>query len=152
MRLQLGVAAIVTVLTCGCGGHAGGDPGDRRLHELADDRVFSRLPASATAAALTRTAARHVQPAFEAEGWDGPSVVFTFGASGRPQVIFRFVADLAAAAGWHPTKKGALHLADAWTKTYPDGAAATLVLTVRPVDEARSEHTYTLAGGISLRN
>jgi hypothetical protein len=147
----LPLLAVGGLLTCGCGTHAGGDPGDKRLHELGNDRVFAALPTGASSPALTRTRARYVQPTFSGAGWDGPSVVTTFGWSGPPRAVFRFFADRATAAGWRATGSGALQMPDKWAKRYPDGAAATLLLSWRPLDEVPREHTYSLAGSISVR-
>lgn len=146
----LPLLAVGGLLTCGCGTHAGGDPGEKRLSELGNDRVFAALPNGASSPALTRRRAHYRQPAFEAGGWDGPSVVTTFGWSGPPRSVFRFFARRAAAAGWRATSSGALRITDAWSKRYPDGAAATLVLTWRPIDETPKEHTFSLAGSISV--
>ena len=146
----LPLLAVGGLLACGCGTQPGGDSGDKRLHELVNDRVFAALPTGANSPALTRTRARYVQPAFSGGGWDGPSVVTTFGWSGPPRAVFRFFARRAAAAGWRAAGSGALRVTDTWAKTYPDGAAATLLLTWRPIDESTSEHTYSLAGSISV--
>jgi hypothetical protein len=144
------VLAVGVLLAGGCGAPRGGDPGDHRLHELSNDRVFAALPASGNSPALTQTRARYVHPAFSGGGWDGPSVVVTFGGAGPPRAVFRFFARRAAVAGWRATAQGALHVTDAWAKTYPDGASATLLLTALPISDTASEHRYTLVGAISL--
>jgi hypothetical protein len=146
----LPLLAVGAVLACGCGTPSGGDPGDKRLRELGDDPVFEALPAGASSPVLTRTRARYTQPAFSGGGWDGPGVVSTFGWSGPPRTVFRFFARRATAAGWHAASEGAFYVTDSWTKTYPDSAAATLLLTTRPVTDDAGAHTYSLSGSISL--
>ena len=142
--------AVGALLTGACGTPPGGDPGDKRLHELGADRVFAALPAGATSPALMQTRARYVQPAFSGGGWDGPSVVARFGWSGPPGAVYRFVARRAAAAGWRATGVGALRVTDRWAKAFPDGAAATLLLSVWPISRESGAHTYQLSGSISL--
>ena len=139
---QAGALALGAVLLGGCGTPAGGDPGGRRLQELGSDRVFAALPGGATVVHRTRTPARHQQPGFTGGGWRGPSVVVTFTSSARPADVYRFYARRAAAAGWRAASSGALGLTDVWRKTYPDGAAATLLLSMLP-------RTYILSGGIA---
>ena len=146
---NLPLLAVGVLLASGCGTSSGGDPGDRRLHELRNDRIFAALPAGATSPALTQSRAHHVHPAFGG-GWDGPSVAATFATSGSPRAVFRFYARRAGAAGWSPAAKGAFHVTDRWSKTYSDGASATLLLTIRPIADTAAEHTYSLVGSISL--
>jgi hypothetical protein len=137
-------------LAAGCGGTpAGGDPGDRRLHELSGDQVFAVLPDGATSVDLTKKPAHYRKPSFGGGGWDGPSVVVTFKSAAAPEDVYRFLAQRAAAAGWHSTATGALGLADRWAKTYPDGAAATLVLTLLTRSQAATERVYRLSGGVA---
>jgi hypothetical protein len=118
----------VVLLAAGCGGGMG-DANAKRLHELDTDPVFAKLPTGAALVSRVRTPATHRQPAFQSAGEDGPSVRLWFrGGTTTPDDVFRFVDRRARAAGWHPTAKGALGFTDRWAKTYPDGAAATLVL------------------------
>jgi len=147
-RLAGAALAIGAVLPAGCGTAAGGDPGGRRLHELAGDPVFAALPQGANTVKVTRTPARYRKPGFTGGGWTGPSVVVTFTSSAPPAVVFRFYAQRAAAAGWRPTAKGALGLTDRWAKTYPDGAPATLGLALLTRSQAASDRRYSLSGGI----
>jgi hypothetical protein len=139
---QAGALALGALLLGGCGTPAGGDPGGRRLLELGSDRVFAALPGGATAVHRTRTPARYTQPGFTAGGWRGPSVVLTFASSAQPVDVYRFFARRAAAAGWRATSSGALGLTEVWRKTYPDGAAATLLLSMLP-------RAYILSGGVA---
>lgn len=139
---QAAALALGALLLSGCGTPAGGDPGGRLLLELGNDRVFAALPGGATAVRRTRTPARYTQPGFSGGGWRGPSVVLTFASSAQPGDVYRFFARRAAAAGWRATSSGALGLTDVWRKTYPDGAAATLLLSKLP-------RTYILSGGVA---
>lgn len=137
-------------LAAGCGGTpAGGDPGDKRLHELSSDQVFAALPDGAARVDLTEKPARYRKPSFGGGGWEGPSVVVTFRSSAAPDDVYRFFAERSADAGWRSTATGALGLADRWAKTYPDGAAATLVLTLLTRSQAASERVYRLSGGVA---
>ena len=146
----LPLLAVGALLACGCGTAAGGDPGDKRLRELGNDHVFEALPTGATSPALTQARAWYAQPSFDSGGWHGPSVVSTFGWSGPPRSVFRFFARRAADAGWRATGAGAFRATDRWAKTYPDGAAATLLLTASPISHNAGTHTYSLSGSISL--
>jgi hypothetical protein len=121
--LALGVATLA-----GCGKPAGGDPGGRRLHELAADRVFSALPAGASRLGLRRTAAYYAKPGFAGGGWHGPSVTSTFTSPAREASVYGFYRRRARAAGWRTTKTNARGLPFTWTKTFPDGAPAYLSL------------------------
>jgi hypothetical protein len=132
-----------------CGTPAGGDPGGRRLHELSGDPVFAALPDGATMIHTKRTPAHYRQPGFSGGGWDGPGLELTFRTSTPPADVYRFYAEQAGAAGWRATAAGALGLTDRWAKTYPDGAPATLVLTLLTRAPAVSERLYTLSGGVA---
>jgi hypothetical protein len=143
------VFVALVVGLAGCGTQPGGDPGGRRLRELSRDSVFAAPAPRATTLRVTRTSARYVHPAFQGAGWDGPSVVVAFTSPASPADVFRFYAARAAAAGWKATRKDWRGLTDGWTKTYPDGARATLSLfqldRVRPT----GRHRYSLAGGVA---
>jgi hypothetical protein len=140
------------LLISGCGGSkaAGGDPGGRRLKELAGDAVFAAQPQGATTFHVTQTPAKYAKPGFTAGGWHGPSVVVNFTSSAPPADVYRFYAQQAEAAGWKPTATGSLGVADRWAKTYDDGAAATLILPLLDRAQAGPDHRYLLSGGISL--
>jgi hypothetical protein len=139
------------LLVSGCGGNkaAGGDPGGRRLKELAGDAVFAAQPQGATTFHVTQTPAKYAKPGFTAGGWHGPSVVVNFTSSASPADVYRFYAQQAEAAGWKPTATGSLGVADRWAKTYDDGAAATLILSLLTRAPGASERKYSLSGGIA---
>src|SRR2546430_17653306 len=71
---NLPLLAVGVLLASGCGTSSGGDPGDRRLHELRNDRIFAALPAGATPPALTQSRAHHLHPPFGGGGWGRPAV------------------------------------------------------------------------------
>ena len=142
------LAAFVVGLA-GCGSHPGGDPGGRRLRELSRDPVFAAPAPGATALRVTRRPARYVQPAFQGAGWDGPSVVVAFRSPAPPADVFRFYAGRAAAAGWKATRKDWRGLTDGWTKTYPDGARATLSLLQFDRVGPAARRRYSLDGGVA---
>jgi len=137
------------VALAGCGTPAGGDPGGRRLRELSRDPVFAASAPGATVLRLTRTPARYVQPAFQAAGWDGPSVVVAFRSMATPADVFRFYAGRAATAGWKATRKDWRGLTDGWTKSYPDGARATLSLFQLDRVGPAARRRYSLDGGVA---
>jgi hypothetical protein len=140
---------LLPVAPAACGTPSGGDPGGRRLRELASDAVFSARPPGAPRVVVTRTPARYREPGFDAGGWHGPAVTATFRSAAPPATVYRFYARRAQAAGWHATKSGALGLADTWTKTYPDGADATLVLSLLTHATSGPPRLYTLSGGVT---
>ena len=135
-------------LLAGCGTPAGGDPGNRRLHELAADRVFSRLPAGAGRLGVKRTAARYVKPGFDGGGWHGPSVVATFTSPSPEAAVYRFYGRRAKAAGWRATKTNARGETFTWTKTFPDGAPAYLSLLHLARRSGGVPPHYVLTGSI----
>jgi hypothetical protein len=140
----------VAVVLGGCGKQTGGDPGNRRLHELSGDRVFEAAPPGATAVRVVKTPARYVKPGFESGGWHGPSVVVTFTSAAPPAQVYGFYARQAESAGWHATSTGALGLTDTWRKTYPDGTAATLLLSLLTLQPGATQRDYMLSGGVAL--
>lgn len=149
---RLAGATLVTgslLALAACGTPAGGDPGGKRLHELSDDTVFAAVPEGATTIRTTRTPARYRQPGFSGGGWAGPAVEVTFRSSAPPADVYGFFARRAEAAGWRPTAAGALGLTDRWARSYPDGARATLVLSLLTRSQAASARLYTLAGGVA---
>ncbi len=141
--------ALGALLVGGCGTPAGGDPGGRRLKELGSDRVFATAPDGATRVHRTRTPVHYQEPGFTGGGWRGPSVVVSFTSSARPADVYAFYARRAAAAGWRPTSTGALGLTDVWVKTYPEGAAATLLLSILNLSPTATKHDYILSGGVA---
>jgi len=148
-RLAGAALALAVLVPAGCGGgHTGGDPGGKRLDELASDAVFAEAPPGATAVARTKAAARYREPGFSGGGWDGPSVTVAFTSSAPPADVYGFYAQRADAAGWQATGQNGAGLANRWAKTYSDGAAATLLLG--PGSSATgAERAYRLEGGIA---
>lgn len=111
------------------GGQGGGDPGNRRLSQLAADPVFKSLPPGAVAVGrLVLTPARFTRPAFQPAGWNGPSAALSFTSAQPAGSVFGYFAVRAAAAGWQPGNRNALGYPQTWTKTYPDGVPGTLSL------------------------
>ncbi len=142
--------ALGALLLAGCGGPpAGGDPGGHRLKELAAEPVFSVPMDGVTRVSTTRTKAAYQKPGFSGGGWRGPSVVVKFTSSASPVDVYRSVSARAAATGWKPTSVGSLGVTDAWSKTYPDGAAATLLLSLLGNPPAGTRGTYVLSGGVA---
>ena len=140
------LVAIVAAAATACGKPAGGDPGGRRLRELAADRVFAATPPGATGVAVRRIAARYRQPAFQGAGWDGPAVFVSFADSAPLAAVYGFYARRAVAAGWRPTGRNGLGFNHTWAKTYPDGAEATLTLLPTTQPRPASRRRYRLAG------
>jgi len=140
--IVLAVAAGSLLSACG-GTPAGGDPGGKRLHELSGDPVFAAMPDGATSVNATKSPAHYRKPGFTGGGWTGPSVVVTFTSSASPVDVFRFFDSRAAENGWQPTASGALGLIDRWSKSYADGASATLFLA------RLGGSDYRLSGGIA---
>lgn len=140
-----------SLLLSSCGGTpAGGDPGGRRLKELASDPVFAAAPDGATGVQTTLTKAKYVKPGFTGGGWHGPGVLVTFTSTAPPADVYGFYDQSAQAAGWHPAASGGLGLTDRWAKTYADGASATLVLVLLTPSGTATERKYELAGSIAL--
>jgi hypothetical protein len=149
-RTLLAVLLLLVPLTAAaCGAPSGGDPGGRRLRELGSDPVFSARPPGAARVVVTRTSARDREPGFDAGGWHGPAVTVTFRSIAPLATVYRFYARRADAAGWQATKSGALGLADTWTKTYPDGADATLALSLLTPAPSAPPRLYRLSGGVA---
>jgi hypothetical protein len=147
--LAAAVAALgAAIVVAGCGAPAGGDPGNRRLHELAADRVFASLPEGASRLGVKRTAARYVKPGFDGGGWHGPSVVATFASPAPAAAVYRFYGRRARASGWRPTKTDAHGEPSAWTKTFPDGAPAYLSLLRLARPSGGMPPDYVLTGSI----
>lgn len=150
-RRLAGAAAFLTALVwvaAACGGSTGGgDPGNRRLHELGRERVFAARPPRATDVSVTRTRAYYVKPGFSGGGWHGPSVVVRFTSAAPAAEVFRFYAREARASGWRATKTNVLHLPNTWTKKLPDGAPGTLLLLEVSPPGARPGR-YMLTGSV----
>lgn len=146
------VVATIVAVAAGCGGPPkGGDPGNRRLHELAADPIFAARAPGAGPVTITEIRARYVKPGFDAGGWHGPGIVVSFASAAPPRAVYGFYARSARAAGWRATSIGALHVTDAWRKTYRDGARGTLLLSLLDLRRASGQRRYRLSGGIALR-
>jgi len=130
MVLASVVAGAAIALT-GCFSLAGkppgrGDPGNRRLHQLAADPIFGALPLGAEGAELKLIPASHRSSVFEPSGWNGPGVTRTFESSAPAISVYEFYGERVRAEGWTAVGVGSLHVPDTWRKTYPNGALATL--------------------------
>jgi len=146
-------SAALVVTGCSLSGKpsAGGDPGNRRLHQLAGDPVFAALPPGAGGAELKLIPARYEPVSFGGGGWHGPSVIRTFESSAQPISVYEFYGERAREEGWTAALVGSLHVTDRWRKSYPNGATGYLsIFTSRPFEAATGPRQYQLAGGISL--
>ena len=142
--------ALGALVLAGCGGTPpGGDPGGKRLEELAGDAVFAARPDGATLVGTKRTKATYQKPGFTGGGWRGPSVEVTITSGASPVDVYRFYGARAEAAGWSPGASGSFGVTDRWTKTYPDGARATLLFSLLGNPPAGSAGTYLLSGGVA---
>jgi hypothetical protein len=144
MSRLVGTLVVVGMLLAACGGTrpAGGDPGGHRLRELSRDPVFTQLPPGAQDAAVEKTPAQYRKPGFTGGGWAGPAVVLSFTSGDDPASVFHYYDGLARSSGWAPKAAGSVGI-DRWTKTYPDGAPATLFLAKLPQGQ------YRLSGGVA---
>jgi hypothetical protein len=144
-----GALVALALVAAGCGSRAGGDPGNKRLHELSADPVLASAPPGATDVVVRRVPAHYAKPGFGSGGWHGPGVVVAFRSTAPPADVFGFYAQRAQAAGWRATGTGAYRLADTWTKSFPDGAAATLLLSPLTLQPDATERQYRLSAGIA---
>lgn len=123
------LGALLAATSCGLSGS--GDPGNRRLHELAAEPVFAATPPGLSRpGAVVSTSAHKLPAGFGAGGWDGPTVIESFVSPARPATVLRFYDARARATDWLPRAAGAYGVTDVWTKTYPDGTPAYLNVTV----------------------
>ena len=139
-----------SLLLSSCGAPAGGDPGGRRLKELANDSVFATTPDSASGAQTTLTKAEYVKPGFSGGGWHGPGALVSFTSTAPPADVYGFYDQRAQSAGWHATGSNSEGLTDSWAKTLADGASATLILLMLTRGDAATERRYELAGSVAL--
>lgn len=145
MRLVTAACLGVLLLTAGCGSGAsgGGDPGNRRLHELAAEAVFTVTPPGLSQPAHVVETPAHKRPAgFGSGGWEGPRVIASFTSAAKPANVLRAYDAEAIATGWRATAAGAYGVNDRWTKTYADGTPAYLTVTVLPTG---SSWSYSIA-------
>jgi hypothetical protein len=151
-----GAVAGITLMLTGCGWLSGkppgrGDPGNRRLHQLAADPIFSSLPPGAEDGELTLIPASYRRSTFEPSGWNGPGVAKTFASSAPPVSVYEFYGERARVEGWTVVGIGSLHLPSTWRKAYPNGAMGFLsIFTPRPFEPADGPRQYQLRGSISL--
>jgi hypothetical protein len=90
-------------------------------------------PGLAQPAATVGTPAHKQSAGFGSGGWDGPVVTASFTTSAQPADVLRFYDEKATASGWRGTATaGAYRVTDRWTKTYPDGTPAWLIVTFLP--------------------
>jgi hypothetical protein len=150
-RVLIGIAVgVLALASCGSSNRSGGDPGNHRLHELANDPIFAKLPSGAVRTELTQSPAAYVTPAFQGAGWDGPSVILSFTCSLPIREVYRFFDGRATAAGWHALASGYLHVTDRWEKQFRDGAVADIGVAPEDPDATTYPRSYRLSGGISL--
>lgn len=106
----------------GIGSFPNPDPGNRRVHALAADPVFARLPPGAVRTSWQEKPAKNRGGGWfglaGTTGWDGPSVILTFTSSQSVRDVYRFYAERAHEAGWTPNPGKTLSngLTWAWTK------------------------------------
>ena len=113
-----GLAATSAALAaCGGIGNPNPDPGSRRLHALAADLVFARLPRGAVRTSWQENPAKY-HPGFFTGSWNGPSVIMTFTSPQSVRDVYGFYAERAREAGWTPIPGKTLTsgLIWAWTK------------------------------------
>jgi hypothetical protein len=130
----------------------GGDPGNHRLHQLANDPIFHALPPGATSSQLILSPSKYSGTAFQSQGWIWPGVQLTFTSGAPTRSVFVYYAEKAKADGWRPTNiLPGLGVARSWEKTYQNGASATVGLLMLGSDRpAGGATSYQLGGGISL--
>jgi hypothetical protein len=125
-----------------------GDPGNKRLNELANDPVFSALPPNASLSGpIIKTPAQYRHSTFETSGWNGPSVEVIFVSKEPKAKIYQFYAAQAADTGWDAGNKNSDGYTRTWTKTYPDKVDAGLILYT--LDDNPNVRRYDLVGSIS---
>ena len=122
LLLAAGGLAATCAAAAACGGignpNPNPDPGSRRLHALAADPVFARLPPGAVRTSLQENPAKNRGGGWFAgsTGWDGPSVTLTFTSSQSVRDVYRFYAEQAHQAGWTPWQKLSNGLTGSWSK------------------------------------
>lgn len=143
-----GAALVLTACSLAGKPPGHGDPGNRRLHQLAADPIFGAVPPGAEAGELRLVRASYRSSVFEASGWNGPSVIRTFESSAAPISVYEFYGQRARDVGWTAALAGSLHVTDRWRKTYRNGATGYLSLFISR-EPATGPREYQLSGGIS---
>lgn len=94
------------------------DPGNRRLHALATDAIFARLPPGGTRTNWQEQPTYHESSLFEGSRWHGPYIIMSFTSSESIRDVYGFYAKRAQEAGWTPTpgKVRSNGLIWAWSK------------------------------------
>ena len=128
-----------------------GDPGNRRLHQLAADPVFQARPPDTTSSRISLSPSKVKTTGLLAVAWSGPGVMLTLESSADPRSVFEYYREHAPAYGWRPQGLGALRLPVVWHKTYANGAEAWFSIFAPQLFEDRSgPREYQLRGGIAL--
>lgn len=127
------------------------DPGDRRLHALAADPIFARLPVSAVRTHWRKYPARF--PVFFFAGgnrWSEPCVILRFTSAQPVHYVYRFYAERALETGWE-TRSRDLH--PNWSKQIAGRPASVTLFGDfdRSVDtaEGRTPRRYLLRASFS---
>jgi hypothetical protein len=140
LLLAAGGLAAASAAAAACGGIGkppNPDPGNRRLHALAADPVFARLPPGAVRTSLQENPAKYRGGGVFAggQGWDGPSVILTFTSSQSVRDVYRFYAERAHQAGWTPWQKLSYGLTGSWLKRIAGGSS---IMKPAPLKESPS--------------
>jgi hypothetical protein len=109
-------ATSAAAAACGRIGNPNPDPGNRRLHALAADPVFARLPPGAVRTSWQENPAKYRSNVFEGSGWHGPSVILTFTSPQPVREVYRFYAEQAQEASWTPWQKLSNGFTGSWSK------------------------------------
>jgi hypothetical protein len=125
-------------LVASCAG-SGPDPGNRRLHALAADPIFARLPRGGVRTSWQETPAKYRATGIGVGGiWDEPSVTLTFTSTQSVDDVYRFYAQRAVEAGWTPYRKLPNGLPQSWAKQI-DGKPSGIILI--PIGTSLQEAT-----------
>lgn len=144
--------ALTVVTSCGHNRSTvatAGDPGDVQLRQLRAESIFAAFPPMVELSGpILVTGARKRTPAFQASGYDGPSVEARFTSSAPPTLIFDYYAKQTVKAGWSPSgNRNTLGYPEGWFKTLPGGARASLSLTdLNIANTSQGASTYILSG------
>ncbi len=130
-----------------------GDPGNVRLHALANQSIFHVLPPDATFAKPTKFYPATWDSIYG--GWSDVALNVYITSKQSMGSVYAFYADYAAAHGWKVVNRGLFNLVQTWKKTLPDGVVAYLGLDVNwtsfPTSPNQVEPSYTLNGDMSAK-